>query len=388
MVNLEYNASTMSTDAGSPSPRQPWPFTSQRLADQLVALGVLPLEAVSAAVAEATATGGSLVGVLLGRGMITEEALRDAMAQVYGLPIAELDEEAIAEEPVAGFPAELARVQYIVPLSLKGDRLRIAVADPTRAAVLRDVHDIVGYTLDLELATPSALATIVNDVFSPRLSVKMPDGAKTAIILPLGDLKIGRAEHNELILREPGVSTTHAIIRGQGSVYQIIDLGSRNGVFVNGVRIGEAHPLSHGDKIQIGRATMKFTWPYQVQGDADAETAKSEKAAKKSERMRAAYIGAIGRIMSQLVGAAALITLGLLLSGGLPTSCSTVGETASRSTKATTAVSGVTQPPNHSSLKATVTIRALPPSRTIEYQSSPSRRTSRIALPGGTPSSR
>lgn len=388
MVNLDYNAPTMSTDAGSPSPRQPWPFTSQRLADQLVALGVLPLESVSAAVAEATATGGSLVEVLLERGMITEEALRDAMGQVYGLPIAHLDEETIAEEPVAGFPAELARAQYIVPLSLKDDRLRIAVADPTRAAVLRDVHDIVGYTLDLELATPSALAKIVNDVFSPRLSVKMPDGAKTAIILPLGDLKIGRSEHNELILREPGVSTTHAIIRGQGSVYQIIDLGSRNGVFVNGVRIGEAHPLNHRDKIQIGRATMKFTWPYQVQGEGGADDAKLEKAAKKSERMRAAYIGAIGRIVSQLLGAAALITLGLILSGGLPTSCSTVGEASSKSLKATSAVSGAKHAIDHSSLKARVTMRGLPPSRTIEYQSSPSRRTSRIVLPSGTPSSR
>ena len=381
MANLAYNAPSMDTNVQPPSPRQPWPFTSKQLSDELVALGHLPLEVVAAALAEATSTGSSLVTTLLARNVITEEALRDAMAQIYKLPVAEIDEDEIAEDPVPDFPVELARAQLIVPLRLDGDRLRIAVADPTRASALREIHDIVGHTLDLELATQSELVRIVRDLYSPRITVKLPDGTKTSIVLPPGDLKIGRAEHNELIIRDPEISTTHAIIRGRGAVYQIVDLGSRNGVFVNGERIHEPHTLHNGDRVQLGRVQLRFKWPYQDHGRVETEEEVKEKETKSSERLRAAYISAASRIISQMLGAAALITLGLLLSGGLPSSCSTVGET---STKASSTAVGH----RHSSLNATVTMRGLPDSRTTEYQSRPSRRTSRTAEPSGTPNSR
>jgi pSer/pThr/pTyr-binding forkhead associated (FHA) protein len=38
----------------------------------------------------------------------------------------------------------------------------------------------------------------------------------------------------------------------------VIDLESRNGTFVNGVRVMQRHPLNHRDVITIGRAHLKF----------------------------------------------------------------------------------------------------------------------------------
>jgi len=45
-----------------------------------------------------------------------------------------------------------------------------------------------------------------------------------------------------------------AIVQRVRLGYTIVDLGSRNGTFVNGERLGsQAHTLKHGDKVQWGR---------------------------------------------------------------------------------------------------------------------------------------
>jgi pSer/pThr/pTyr-binding forkhead associated (FHA) protein len=38
----------------------------------------------------------------------------------------------------------------------------------------------------------------------------------------------------------------------------VTDLGSSNGVFVNGVRIGGSQPLRSGDEVQIGNTRFRF----------------------------------------------------------------------------------------------------------------------------------
>jgi pSer/pThr/pTyr-binding forkhead associated (FHA) protein len=57
-----------------------------------------------------------------------------------------------------------------------------------------------------------------------------------------------------------GVSRLHAIIRqNQGNVI-MIDLGSSNGTYVNGMRImpNIEHPLRHGDIVALGKLKMQI----------------------------------------------------------------------------------------------------------------------------------
>lgn len=62
---------------------------------------------------------------------------------------------------------------------------------------------------------------------------------------------IGRQDDNVVCIPDRWVSRHHACIRCQGTHYHIEDLGSKNGLFVNGNRVVEPLVLEDGDRIQI-----------------------------------------------------------------------------------------------------------------------------------------
>ncbi len=70
-------------------------------------------------------------------------------------------------------------------------------------------------------------------------------------------LRIGRAPDNDVVLSDLGVSRHHAELRNSGGgTYEITDLLSHNGTFVNGQRISSA-VVTERDIIGIGRATFR-----------------------------------------------------------------------------------------------------------------------------------
>ncbi|MGB8222511.1 MAG: FHA domain-containing protein [Polyangiales bacterium] len=74
----------------------------------------------------------------------------------------------------------------------------------------------------------------------------------TNLEMSLGEFTIGRSSSCSLALADGLVSRKHAVlhVRPDGVVAE--DLGSRNGVAVNGVRINGPRPLTHMDRVYIG----------------------------------------------------------------------------------------------------------------------------------------
>ncbi len=71
-------------------------------------------------------------------------------------------------------------------------------------------------------------------------------------------MKIGRRPDNDIVVSDLGVSKQHAELRlSPTGKYEIIDLGSHNGTFVNGTRVNEAQ-LKDDDIIAIGHATFRL----------------------------------------------------------------------------------------------------------------------------------
>lgn len=74
--------------------------------------------------------------------------------------------------------------------------------------------------------------------------------------VPLGQFVIGRSADCQLALDDPLVSRRHALLTVRGDSVTIEDLGSRNGVSLNGTKIDGPQKLAHGDHITIGGQEM------------------------------------------------------------------------------------------------------------------------------------
>jgi pSer/pThr/pTyr-binding forkhead associated (FHA) protein len=71
-----------------------------------------------------------------------------------------------------------------------------------------------------------------------------------------GAVVVGRSSHCDLIVDHPSVSRRHARVTRTGdSGVRVVDLGSRNGTFVDGVRVGEA-VVPNGRHVRFGGVTM------------------------------------------------------------------------------------------------------------------------------------
>jgi pSer/pThr/pTyr-binding forkhead associated (FHA) protein len=70
-------------------------------------------------------------------------------------------------------------------------------------------------------------------------------------------IRIGRSSDNDLIIENAFVSRHHAEIRYRKMCYEVIDLGSTSGTYVNGEKI-ERHFLSKGDVITLANMHLVF----------------------------------------------------------------------------------------------------------------------------------
>ncbi len=73
-----------------------------------------------------------------------------------------------------------------------------------------------------------------------------------------GEVTIGRSPDCQIVLKDFGISRTHARITVDEDGVRISDLKSKNGTQINGVTVNEA-PLKDGDKILLGKFQLTFT---------------------------------------------------------------------------------------------------------------------------------
>jgi FHA domain-containing protein len=68
---------------------------------------------------------------------------------------------------------------------------------------------------------------------------------------------VGRSREADIVLADPNVSRRHAELRRDESGWHVMDLGSTNGIKVNGRRVDQVG-LSPGDRITIGVTDLTF----------------------------------------------------------------------------------------------------------------------------------
>lgn len=101
-----------------------------------------------------------------------------------------------------------------------------------------------GRAFDLELGGSDSMALLV-DKRTQRSVIVEPE------------LLVGRSSACGLRISQPYVSARHAAVRWDGDAWEVKDLGSRNGTFLNGTRLslGQSHRLQRGAELGFGNDT-------------------------------------------------------------------------------------------------------------------------------------
>jgi len=89
------------------------------------------------------------------------------------------------------------------------------------------------------------------------INLKLADGRDQKIILTKPVSTIGRDSQNDIVINDESVSTHHAEIRLEDGRHILKDLGSTNGLRVNGERAMEA-VLNDGDLLRFGGVSGSY----------------------------------------------------------------------------------------------------------------------------------
>jgi pSer/pThr/pTyr-binding forkhead associated (FHA) protein len=95
--------------------------------------------------------------------------------------------------------------------------------------------------------------------FDPGCVLEMKSGPVCGARFEIPESKtvIGRKEA-DIVIKDPKISTRHAIIEWTAQGYRFLDLKSTNGSFVNGKRV-ENHVLVSGDMIRMGDTVLEVS---------------------------------------------------------------------------------------------------------------------------------
>jgi hypothetical protein len=125
------------------------------------------------------------------------------------------------------------------PFALMQRPANVSLAPKSRAFSVRG-------TMPLRPATVKAAPPPVE--FQDLLVATLPPPAADGTL----KLLIGRSAGSDLVIDDPAVSSNHAVIRWDGAQAIVSELGSSNGTFLNGMKIGSVAPLKNGDQLAFG----------------------------------------------------------------------------------------------------------------------------------------
>jgi Mg-chelatase subunit ChlD len=114
-------------------------------------------------------------------------------------------------------------------------------------------------TLFLLWRKPETKVHSTENEYRPYAYLIENDGNETRYPITRTIWRIGRSKGNELSLDDTSISRRHAEIhRNSDGTFDIIDMNSMNGVYINDEKIGKAE-LHEGDVLEIGDFFLNFT---------------------------------------------------------------------------------------------------------------------------------
>src|SRR5262245_31399190 len=79
---------------------------------------------------------------------------------------------------------------------------------------------------------------------------------RTLLVFPSTRCTVGSSRESDLVIADASVSRVHALFEWLGGAWFVEDLGSRNGTFLNGQRLGGRRQVRPGSEVRLGLARL------------------------------------------------------------------------------------------------------------------------------------
>jgi len=133
----------------------------KRLPDMLLEQKLVSEDQLRECIKVQRATGKSLSTILVERGYVSEEDLVITLSEQLGIPHIRVAHYSIPKEVLSEVPESLARQYQMLPVSVTGDVLTIAMADPLNIMALDDLRMLTSYDIEPVVAVGSELSAAI-----------------------------------------------------------------------------------------------------------------------------------------------------------------------------------------------------------------------------------
>jgi type IV pilus assembly protein PilB len=134
----------------------------EKLGQILIKNRIITEEQLDEALERQSETGESLGRVLIDMRMVSEGALTSILARQIGLEYVDLANFDVDISATSLVDAEVARRYTLIPVGFDGDRLMVAMADPTNVFALDDIRIMTGMEIEPLVATKEDIVSAIN----------------------------------------------------------------------------------------------------------------------------------------------------------------------------------------------------------------------------------
>jgi type IV pilus assembly protein PilB len=144
------------------------PLTHSGLSERLVAEQLISSAGIAEVGEQARAQGLTLIQELLSGGQVDSASLAAIISEEYGVPLLDLRPMVGEHIPEDLVPQSLIRKHQALPIFRRGNRLFVAIADPTNTSALAEFKFATGIATDSIVVEHKQLLEVIDDVIAKQ----------------------------------------------------------------------------------------------------------------------------------------------------------------------------------------------------------------------------
>ncbi len=122
-------------------------------------------EQLDEALEEQKTTQKKLGSILVEKGFIDEESLNQFLSKQYGVDSINISSMTIPQDVIDKIPSQIAKKYTLIPIAVKGNKIEVAISDPTNIFALDDVRFVTGLNVVPYLSNESAILKAIDKYY-------------------------------------------------------------------------------------------------------------------------------------------------------------------------------------------------------------------------------